>query len=96
MQILFQGGPDRARRSARCYVAGRPTAWANASFSTALLEQADWEASQWISSPGGDAPGQYASQMRKVFTLPAAASPPRARLFLALPGYGEVFLNGQR
>ena len=80
-------------------MAGRPTAWANASFSTALLEQADWKASQWISSPGGDAPGQYASQMRKVFTLPAsaaAAGPLRARLFLALPGYGEVFLNGQR
>lgn len=81
--------------SARCYVGGKPTAWSNASFSTALMEQSDWHAAQWITSPGGDAPGQFASQMRKVFTLPASAAS-RGRLFLALPGYGEVFLNGAR
>eukprot|EP01048_Picozoa_sp_COSAG05_P033368 COSAG05_NODE_13339_length_434_cov_0.620896_1_plen_37_part_10 len=33
--------------------------------------------------------------MRKVFTLDAAPAV-RGRLFLALPGYGTVYLNGQR
>jgi alpha-L-rhamnosidase len=81
----------------RSYIAGaaKPTAWANASFSTALLEQTDWAGSEWITSPGGDAlGGQYTSQMRKVFSLDAA--PARGRLYLALPGYGEVWLNGAR
>jgi hypothetical protein len=49
--------------SARCFVGGTPTAWSNASFSTALLEQSDWHAAQWVTSPGGDAPGQFASQV---------------------------------
>lgn len=72
-----------------------PTAWANATFSTALLEQSDWAKSKWIQSPGGDSPGQYASQMRKVFTLPSGVIS-RGRVFVALPGYGEVSINGQR
>ena len=72
-----------------------PTAWANASFSTALLEQADWAKSRWIQSPGGSNPGQFASQMRKVFTLPEGVVT-RGRIFLALPGYGEVSVNGRR
>jgi hypothetical protein len=85
---------DRAYRwSARSYPG--PTAWANATFSTALLEQSDWAKAKWVQSPGGDSPGQYASQMRKVFTLPAGAVS-RGRVFVALPGYGEVSINGQR
>jgi alpha-L-rhamnosidase len=32
--------------------------------------------------------------MRKVFTLPAGTAATRGRLFLALPGYGNVYLNG--
>ena len=73
----------------RCWVGGEPTAWANASFSTALMHQEDWKASEWITSPGGDAPGQYASQMRKVFHMPTGGAT-RGRLFLALPGYGAL------
>ena len=72
--------------SVRGYVGGAATAWANANFSTALLEQSDWGAAEWITTPGGDAPGQYASQMRKVFTLPADFVAAKGRVFLALPG----------
>jgi alpha-L-rhamnosidase len=81
--------------SAASAAAAVPTAWSNATFSTALMEQSDWNSAQWITSPGGDSPGQFSSQMRKMFTL-AAGAVARGRLFLALPGYGQVFLNGHR
>ena len=53
------------------------------------MEQTDWTQSQWIQAPGGDSPGQFASQMRKVFNLPAG-DVSRATAFVALPGYGQV------
>ena len=40
---------------------GTATAWANATFQTALMAQSDWAGSEWISAPGGDSPGQFAS-----------------------------------
>lgn len=74
---------------------GNPTEWANASFQTALMEQSDWAGSKWISAPGGDNPGQFASQMRRVFTLPPGGVT-RATCFIALPGYGQIWINGIR
>ena len=43
---------------------------------------------------GGDG-ARFASQMRKVFTV-STTQFKRGRLYLALPGYGEVWLNGKR
>lgn len=70
----------------------------NSTFSTALMEQSDWDPStQWISLPASDLNTQFASQMRKVFTIPkSVAAPTQARVFLALPGYGQLSINGQR
>jgi hypothetical protein len=74
------------------------TDWADATFSTALLEQTDWAASDYIQAPGpatGDT-AQMASEMRKEFFLPSASKIHRARAFVALPGFGTVSVNGQR
>jgi alpha-L-rhamnosidase len=78
----------------RVWVAGsdNATAWTDAMFSTALLEQSDWTGSEWISPP---VTTQMASQMRKEFDVPAGAIV-SARAFVALPGYGTVSVNGQR
>ena len=63
---------------------------ANSTFSTGLLAPSDWNASEWIVAETG----WSATQMRKDFTLPAGRLQ-RARLFAAIPGYGQVLLNGQ-
>ena len=78
----------------RAWIAGsdNATAWTDALFSTALLQQSDWDGSEWISPPDTT---QMASQMRKEFTLPAG-DVLSARAFVALPGYGAVSVNGQR
>ena len=72
--------------------ASKPTDWANATFSTALIEQSDWDGALWVSL-GAETAGanQYASQMRKVFTLPVTGPVTKATVFLALPGYGVPF-----
>ena len=48
--------------------------WYAATFSTALIQQSDWSSAQWISIPDAELNTQFASQMRKVFTIPAAAA----------------------
>ena len=72
--------------------------YANSTFSTALMEQADWAGAQWISLPDSDLNTQFASQMRKVFTIPkgSGGAVTHARVFLALPGYGQLSINGRR
>jgi alpha-L-rhamnosidase len=64
---------------------------ANSSFSTGLLAQGDWNASAWVVAEVG----WTAAQMRKQFHLPAGRLV-RARLFAAIPGYGRIFVNGQK
>jgi hypothetical protein len=53
-----RGWASSAGGSGAAIPASTPTPWANATFSTALLEQSDWTEAQWITSPGGDSPGQ--------------------------------------
>lgn len=60
---------------------------ATASFSTGLLEPTDWAGADWIGSAD-----TAAVLMRKKFTI--AGEVTRARLFVAVPGYGQVSLNG--
>ena len=61
---------------------------ATAGFSTGLLEAADWAGADWIA--GAD---KAAVLMRKSFTV--AGEVTRARIFIAVPGYGQVSLNGE-
>jgi alpha-L-rhamnosidase len=69
-----------------------PTAWSKSIFSTGLFFQSDWEKSGWIQS--ANTTGK-AAQMRKVFTIqPGSIS--RARAYIALPGFGDVWINGQK
>jgi alpha-L-rhamnosidase len=72
-----------------------PTAFSEAHFSTALMKQADWAngGSEWIQTADVS---EYAAQMRKEFVIPAGSTILRARAFVALPGYGEVWVNGKR
>lgn len=74
------------------------------SFSTGLLSTADWAPSIWVTAPEvgwpgyGNNPAQWpsgaqATQMRQAFRLPPG-DVTRARLFVALPGYGQVLVNG--
>ena len=62
---------------------------ASSSFSTGLLKASDWGASTWIG--GGTSAGE-AVLMRKTFTVSGTFK--RARLFLAVPGYGQASING--
>jgi alpha-L-rhamnosidase len=61
---------------------------ASSTFSTGLLQPSDWGAATWI---GGVA--KEAVLMRKAFSVSSAVK--RARIFVAVPGYGQVSLNGQ-
>jgi hypothetical protein len=66
--------------------AAAPTLWVNATFATALMAQSDWKNALWVSlGPETAGANQYASQMRKVFTLPTTIVG-KATVFLALPG----------
>jgi hypothetical protein len=78
---------------------------ATSSFSTGLLSPADWKPSIWVTAPEegwpgyGNNPVQWpvgaqATQLRKAFRLPPGTVS-RARLFVALPGYGQVLVNGR-
>jgi alpha-L-rhamnosidase len=69
-----------------------PSEWSTSTFSTALFQQSDWDKSEWIQSSNETG---MATQMRKSFTLPAG-SISRARAFVALPGYGDVWINGHK
>eukprot|EP00935_MAST-01C_sp_MAST-1C-sp1_P000370 g370.t1 len=66
--------------------------WSESQFSTGLLQQSDWAKSEWIQKANESS---YASQMRKEFTLPAGTIS-RASAFVALPGAGHVWINGQK
>ena len=79
-------------------------ATAHSSFSTGLLSTADWSPSAWVTAPEEGWPGYgnnpaawpagaQATQLRKAFPLPAGTVT-RARLFIALPGYGQALVNG--
>jgi alpha-L-rhamnosidase len=70
-----------------------PSDWSESYLSTGLLYPSDWSQSEWIQS--ANATGK-AAQMRKVFTIPQCTSISRARAFIALPGIGDVFINGQK
>lgn len=72
--------------------ASEDSEWAESRFSTGLLQQSDWAKSEWVQKANESA---YASQMRKEFTLPAGTVS-RARAFVALPGYGHVWVNGHK
>ena len=61
---------------------------ATAGFSTGLLQASDWAGADWIA--GAD---KAAVLMRKSFTV--AGEVTRARIFIAVPGYGQVSLNGE-
>ena len=69
-----------------------PTAWSYSTFSTGLLEQSDWAESGWIQS--ANTTGK-ATQMRKAFTLQPGVIR-RARAYIALPGFGAVWINGHK
>eukprot|EP00040_Diaphanoeca_grandis_P031770 m.190577 g.190577 ORF g.190577 m.190577 type:complete len:1125 (-) comp32410_c0_seq1:45-3419(-) len=71
-----------------------PSAWSASTFSTGLLHQSDWDTAhaQWIQSANMSS---YASQMRKTFVIPPGTLK-RARAFVMLPGYGDVWINGQK
>ena len=61
---------------------------ATAGFSTGLLEASDWAGADWIAGTE-----KAAVLMRKSFTV--AGEVTRARIFIAVPGYGQVSLNGE-
>ena len=60
---------------------------ATSSFSTGLLSPSDWGGADWI---GGSE--KAAVLMRKKLTIEGAVT--RARIFVAVPGYGQVSVNG--
>jgi alpha-L-rhamnosidase len=76
----------------RALVGAARTAWSKSTFSTSLLQQSDWDESVWIQS--SNATG-FATQMRKVFAL-EPGSVTRARAYVALPGFGSLWINGQK
>ena len=59
---------------------------ATSSFSTGLLSPSDWGGADWI---GGSE--KAAVLMRKKLTIEGAVT--RARIFVAVPGYGQVSVN---
>ena len=61
---------------------------ATSSFSTGLLAPSDWHGADWIGSEL-----KSAVLMRKKFTVSGEVT--RARIFVAVPGYGQVSLNGE-
>jgi alpha-L-rhamnosidase len=69
-----------------------PSEWSDSTFSTGLLEHSDWDASEWVQSANES---DYAAQMRKVFTIQPGRIK-RARVFVALPGFGNVWVNGHK
>jgi alpha-L-rhamnosidase len=71
---------------------GPTTDWAESTFSTGLFLQSDWGKAVWVQKSNASA---FASQMRKEFKLPTGTIT-RARAFVALPGYGHVWVNGHK
>jgi len=62
----------------------------SSTFSTGLLQQSDWSTAAWITAPDK----WQATQMRSEFAVPAGAVT-RAMLYVAVPGYAQVELNGK-
>ena len=60
---------------------------ASSTFSTGLLVASDWTGADWIGGAGSEA-----VLMRKKITI--AGEVTRARIFIAVPGYGQVSVNG--
>eukprot|EP00041_Stephanoeca_diplocostata_P021741 m.512916 g.512916 ORF g.512916 m.512916 type:complete len:1042 (+) comp21898_c0_seq1:116-3241(+) len=63
---------------------------AASAFSTGLIHQSDWAGSEWITPASNLTSGQ----MRKTFEV--KGTPTHARMYLAIPGYAAVSINGQR
>ena len=62
-------------------------------FTTALLDQSDWDGVRWLTLPDGN---DTRSQFRATLPLPLGKSVTRATCFISGLGYARSFLNGER